>query len=470
MTSSATKPADPLPLSDTVIRRTWTTPRRLAALGVVTVLLVLGLGLLLAASAGAVRNGFDVIGQEAAPQVRSTSDLYFALSDLDAQAANVLLVGTGPALATQRTAALNTYERRRSQADHDVAQVSGTSQLLDQLGRYESLAAQAFLVNQQGHDPLGRPSPAALALYRQATDTMRDALADVRQLTGHESALLDSTYADRRGATTAARTWVVVLGGSAVAALVATQVSLRRRLRRRTNPALLLATALTLATAATGIGVLGVAANELTVAKSDAFDSIIALSQARSISYDANADESRYLVDPQRAARYQRAFLAKSQSLLTVYGDDLPVYEGALDVTLRNYLVGHEDDFAGYFGTEARNVTFPGEQAAVADTLTAYQAYQHDDGHLRALADGGDLTGAVAFDIGTAPGESDHDFTAYDDALVALIQVNQNAFTTAVHNGQSVVAAWRVVLPGIGTLLVLGLVWLGVWPRIAEYR
>jgi hypothetical protein len=38
----------------------------------------------------------------------------------------------------------------------------------------------------------------------------------------------------------------------------------------------------------------------LKVAKQDAFDSILALTQARAVSYDANADESRYLVDPAR--------------------------------------------------------------------------------------------------------------------------------------------------------------------------
>ncbi len=36
-------------------------------------------------------------------------------------------------------------------------------------------------------------------------------------------------------------------------------------------------------------------------AKKDAFDSILALSQTRAVSYDANADESSYLVDPGRA-------------------------------------------------------------------------------------------------------------------------------------------------------------------------
>ncbi|HEY0807096.1 MAG TPA: hypothetical protein VGD84_18650, partial [Pseudonocardiaceae bacterium] len=207
MTASVTR-SEPVPLSRPVAeRRTWTTPQRLAALGALAVLLAVGLGVLVSTTASGVRAGFDVIGQQAAPQVQVSADLYFALSDLDAQAANVLLAG--PVLGTQRTAALHLYEQRRSQADHDLEQAAadaGTdpagqralNSAIDQLGRYESLTAQSFLVNQQGNDPVGRPSPAALALYRQATDTMHATLADVQTLTTRNSALLDSTYATQR--------------------------------------------------------------------------------------------------------------------------------------------------------------------------------------------------------------------------------------------------------------------------------
>jgi hypothetical protein len=215
--------------------------------------------------------------------------------------------------------------------------------------------------------------------------------------------------------------------------------------RRRTNPALIAATVLTVLLTAIGIGLLTSTAEQLRVAKADAFDSIIALSHARSVSYDANADESRYLVDPQRASQYQQAFQAKSQSLL-------------------------DSSSNGYLGTEMRNITFPGERAAAERMLAAYQAYQDDDRQLRSLATSGDLTAAVAFDIGTAPGNSDYAFTQYDNALVAVIQINQNAFTTAVRDGQAATADWTGLVPGSGTLLIIGLVGLGLWPRMAEYR
>jgi len=445
------------------------------------VLVTVGLGLLVGTTVAAVAGGFAVIGDQAAPQVRTSADLYFALSDLDAQAANVLLVGTDPALADDRTAARNLYEQRRVQADHDIdraAQDAGAdpatqqtiATTMDQLGRYESLVAQAVQLNQLGHDSTGRPSASTLASYRQATDTMRGILADVQRLISQNHDVLDATYANERGRALDTGVWVGVVGGASVVALVGLQVLLRRRLRRTVNPALLLATALCLTLTVGGISVLASAAGQLLVAKSDAFDSIIALSQARAISYDANADESRYLVDPQRATQYQQAFLAKSQSLLDLPGATIDRYDTTFADALRAYQANQADiRFTGYFGTEMRNITFTGERAAAERVLATYQTYQRDDRRLRATT-AHDPTAAIRFDIGTTPGTSNYDFDQFDGALTRLIQINQNAFDTATRAGQGDLAGWDLPIPGLGVLLIIGLAVTGLWPRMAEYR
>jgi hypothetical protein len=474
--------ADTDPLAPATGRRSWSTPRWLAVLGIVIVVLAAGLGVFIATTAGSVSSGVNVIGGQTAPQVRVTTDLYFVLSDLDAQAANALLVGTGPAMAAQRTAALNLYDQRRQQADSDLQQASadgGTDALaqqvvrntLNQLGQYESLVAQAILVNQQGADPAGRPSSATLALYRQATDTMRGALTNVQTLTNHNHGILDSTYAADHGNALNLRIWIAVLGGLLVVALIGLQVQLRMRQRRRLNPALLLATVVGLVVTILGVGLLSTEANDLKVAKQDAFDSIVALSQSRAVSYDANADESRYLVDPQRAAQYQQAFLTKSQSLATLPGAGIFQYDAALAAALNNYRKDNANvGFGGFFGTELNNITFPGERTAAEGTLAAYQVYQLDDRHLRSLATEGNLSAAIAFDIGTTPGNSDYAFTQYDAALVAVIQINQNAFDAAVHDAQTQLTGWTTIIPGLASLLIVGLTALGLWRRVSEYR
>jgi hypothetical protein len=63
-------------------------------------------------------------------------------------------------------------------------------------------------------------------------------------------------------------------------------------------------------------------ADQFKRAKQDAFDSINALTRARAISYDANADESRWLLD--RNAALQGGFFAKASQIAAVPGVDGP--------------------------------------------------------------------------------------------------------------------------------------------------
>ena len=262
-----------------------------------------------------------------------------------------------------------------------------------------------------------------------------------------------------------------MLGGLLVLVLVAIQVQLWLRQRRKLNPALLGATVVALLVTVLGVAALGSEAASLRTAKQDAFDSIVALAQARAVSYDANADESRYLVDPQRAAQYQQAFETKIQSLASFPSVGLARYEPALSTAMDNYRKNNADvGFGGYFGKELNNVTFAGEGQAAQHTIAAFQTYLTDDQHLRAFNTSGNLSGAIQFDISTAPGNSDYAFNAYDSALVELIGINQNAFTASIGQAQSALAGWTLLVPGIAALLILGLTALGLWPRIAEYR
>ncbi len=57
-------------------------------------------------------------------------------------------------------------------------------------------------------------------------------------------------------------------------------------------------------------------ADHLRKAKEEGFDSILALSRTRAISNSANADETRFLLDPGRADAYEQVYLSKSQTVL----------------------------------------------------------------------------------------------------------------------------------------------------------
>ena len=474
-----------IPAVPAVVRgaRMRNTPERVRVLAAAAICVTVALAAVTAVVFASVSDGLQVIGHQAAPEVTATTDLYFHLNDMDAQVANVLLVGDQRGLGVGRAGALNIYAQDRTQADRALEQagaVAGTSPsagralrtVLDGLGRYEALAAQAIYIDGQRPGQPGRPPAAALTAYRQATDLMRTSILPAAQdLTNAYAASLDATYQANRSSAEDGAAWLVLLGLAGVAILITLQLYVTLRHRRLLNPALALATLIVVVLAVAGATSLAAQAGHLQVAKKDAFDSILALSEARAVSYDANADESRFLVDPGRAAQYQQAFLTKSLRLANVGQVAIFGYDAALARDIGAYHASHADvRFGGYLGAEFRNITFPGERAAAQRTLLAYQVYERDDRHIRALNTQGNLRGAIAFDTSYAPGNSNWAFGRYDSALVSVIKINQDAFNQAVAAGQQGVRGWTWLIPGVAALLAIGAVLLGVGPRLAEYR
>jgi hypothetical protein len=424
---------------------------------------------------------------------------------MDAQVANVLLVGGDTALAADRSQDLGLYASDRSAADADLQQAAELPQptgpdrppgtaasslaeqrelrsVLDDAGQYEALVADAILADQQSARAAGHAPAAALAYYRQATDLMQTGiLPQVSSLIGNNATRLDSADQAGLSQSTAGIAITAALGLALIGTLAAFQVYLAIRFRRMVNPALAAATLLVIAVTGFACGTFSSETGQLRVAKHDAFDSIIALSQARAVSHAANADESRYLIDPGRAAQYQQAFLADSEQLAAVGTATIASYGTALDRDIAAYQAssgGQPPVFGGYLGAEFRNFTFPGERQAAVRALLAYQGYETADRHLRALA-ASNVSEAVAFDIGTSPGQSDWAFNRYATALSSVIAVNADGFTTAIAAGER--AAGRdgglpvpgplrgAVIPAVA-LLLAGLAFLGVRPRLAEYH
>jgi hypothetical protein len=460
-----------------------TDPGRIRALAAAAITVPVALGVVLVALFGNVSSGLGLIGNQAAPEVTASTSLYFHLNDMDAQVANVLLVGNTTGLGLDRQQAQAIYASDRGQADQALQQaavVAGSNPnaqravraVLNGLGQYEALAAEAMYLDVQAGAPAGRPPAVALALYRQATDEMRTSILPAAQsLTGANAAALSSAYQATHGTAQAGVWWTVLLGLLALAALIALQAYLSLGHRRLVSLPLAAASVVVLVLTILAATALSAQATHLRVAKVEAFDSILALSQARAVSYDANADESRFLVDPGRAAFYQQGFLTKSDQIANLPGVGIFSYDAALARVVDAYRGDHANvGFGGYLGAEFRNITFPGEQAAAWKTLLAYQVYERDDRHIRALNATGNLRGAIAFDTNYATGNSNWAFSQYDNALVSVIGINQRAFSQAIQAGQQGLSGWTGVIPiGFAALIVL-LVLVGVRPRLAEYH
>jgi hypothetical protein len=195
------------------------------------------------------------------------------------------------------------------------------------------------------------------------------------------------------------------------------------------------------------------------------------LRQARAVSYDANADESRYLLDPGRVARYEQDFFDKATEVADVGAGDLSEYDARLRVLMNVYRADRSDmRIDGFFGAELNNITFPGERHAAELVMATYQQYQHADRIIRQMVADGRLHEAIVFCVDSSAPTSNYYFAKYDRALTDLIDINQRAFDSAIAAGGAELAGWTGTIPyGVGFLVVV-LVAVGVWPRLAEYR
>lgn len=484
-----TAPAKP---SGAISRALGRTPRRLMMLGAALEAAVAVFIAVLISGMSGTDDGMAALSAKAA-EAKAADDLYLHLTDMDAQAADALLVGYHPTGSVPREVSaatdMGTYDAERSAADADLqllglnpALAAQVRALLDALGGYESLIGQAVYVDQGtlSEAPAAPPRP-ALGLYEQATASMhRDILAAASQIRDEDDREINASYSAARDSASLEAALVAVLGVLLLALLIGADRYLSRRFRRVFAPALALA-ALTVATVtATAVADFVAATHDYQVAKQDAFDSVSALTNAEAISYDANADESRWLLD--RSGTYQAGFFADADRIAHMYALDAGTaakdpasYYSALEAaTTRLTLNGSQNtdshvEIGGYLGSELANITFDGEARAAYDTADAFNTYIQIDSTIRGQANSGDLTTAVNIDIGTAPGDSNSSFDAYIKALRNVVDINQGAFTAAISDGESGLSAWSWLSYLVGTAL-LALIAAALYPRLREYR
>lgn len=462
-------------------RRYWATlPARLRFLRAVTVSLTAALALLLLLAGQAATGTWDSVADRDAPRTTSAADLNLALNDMDAQAANILLsngnAGQGR-LVTPYDKAIGFYGAARREIGHDLRALAVAAQgdradertvesLTDGFAEYQELLGRAL--ENDGHNG---GKAAALADYRRATDLLQQhLLPDARALVESNDRAFDGQYARARSGLSAQLVAVLALGALLLAVLGLLQWCLARRFHRVLNPGVLAATVCTLVAVVLGAQLLSSSAADLRVARRDAFDSVVALSRARAVAYDANADESRYLLDPERRDRYARSFLAKSQQLYGVKGATPGTYYDGLAATWKAYRDDRNDlRFTGEFRRELDNITFPGERAAAEKTVDAFAVYQRDDRTIRALLAAGREHEAAEFCMGWEPGTSNAHFGEWMAALDQVTGINRAHFESSVREGRSTVG---VLLPWAGGLLLAAaaLTALGLRPRLAEFR
>jgi hypothetical protein len=371
-----------------------------------------------------VQHQVRVIGDEAAPQAANAADLYFALSDLDAQVARLLLTTGRDELAGSRIDALGTYRERSDQVDVALQRALAVAadrdlvlRLLHDLGAYRERVWQALTAG-----------PSATGYYTQATNILHlDLLPTATSLREASEKRLDRAYEAKHATQVTGVTLVVVLGGALVILLIGLQVWLARRFRRVLSPALVAATGLTVLLLIPLATVLVVQEQILAKARDESLVPFLDLSRARAVSYDAAADTSRYLITD-GLSRYREDFDRKADAL----------QEGL-----------------GPYATE--------------QVVTRWQAYRAGHDRIVELADGGKRAEAIGALTGIGRGEAAFDFSYYDAAVAEITASRRDDFDMALRDAGILLTGWPFVPAAVLGLVIL-LVPLSVRKRFAEYR
>jgi hypothetical protein len=440
-----------------------TTPGRLKA-GLGLVLLLAGLfAVTVAVVVLEYRQGLQTLGKDAAPSIIVAQGIRANLADMHSHAANLLLEKPGAG-----GPAAKDYERRRLEVVEGLLQAAGNvtygdaervplRKLLDNFGTYQALIAEARTLHARG-------DAAYLAKHQQA-DRLHHAelLPAAAALDQANLAELQKGYRGQQAVRWGCLVVLVVLAAALLTALVLTQLFLARRMRRTLNPGLAAATVLAAGFLLVTLSAVWSSGTALRLAKEDAFDSIHALWQARADAYDANGEESRWLLDRSQASAHEKAYREQVARLVKLpEGMTLPALLAEID---KGKL---PRGFEGHFATELNNITFQGERTAAVEALKRFARYVALDDEIRKLERDGKHAAAVALCLGNKPGESNWAFDQFDEALGKTIDINHHEFEAAITRGFRRLAGlewWAAaVAVGVGVLAYLGL-----RPRLREY-
>ena len=292
------------------------------------------------------RDGLRTIGHGAGPQVVAVGDLNYALSDMNAQVASILLSETDGNIGVSGDAALKQYQQRRSEASQAVLQavnVAGEDAdqrdtiraVLDDLGSYERLASQAMAFAGEGeHDR-------ALEIYQEATRLMKgELLPAAAQTTKESDQSVQRTYETTSSNARLLPIWIGGLGLLTIVALIALQIYLAARFRRLFNPALVVATLGIFALLIACIFGLRSAGDNLQVAKEDGHDEILSVSLTRGTNKTLQSDEATYRLEMQQ-------FVDSAQKRGDIEDRMGPLQDGfeSTDKTMVSLIDSHEKVF-----------------------------------------------------------------------------------------------------------------------------
>jgi hypothetical protein len=443
--------------------RNWNTPQRYKAFqyaiwGFSGILLISVIS-----AVGAQRNTTQQVGRDSAESVLYAERLKNTVAGMDAFTANELLSDSNSSLAK---AAFEGYQGRyKDYVDRSIkltenitygdAERIPVKLIQENMGEYIRLLQKARDFKAQGK------SAEMLVPYREAIDLLDNKIIpQMDQLAKVNHTQMQRQIKDDRSG--AALFGIVVVGGLLLASLVVLQLFLLQKTKRQFNLPLLGATLISAIFLFYSAVSLSRAASSLAVARDDAFPSLKSMREARSLSYRANADESRYLLDTENKQVHENRFRQKVKDIMNL-PRDLELEDISRKITSNSKADLRR--VKGLVAGAVNNITFPGEGPALIEAMRAWKNYVDVDEEIRQKERSGDRQGAINICVG----KSDELYEKFKDALEKVQIINEEAMKKSLDESDHVLAYFEVQA-AIALLLVAILTQYGLRPRIKEYQ
>ena len=411
----------------------------------------------------AQRQAIKTVGRDAAPSILTAQQLQDSFADMDASLANELLLKPG-----ENQQALADFEKNRKKIADRLVAAARNITYPEEEGIVQSLQlnGSAYLLKlQEARDTHKRGDTiGTLNIYRSAATLIdRQIIPQAEQLSRVNAQELEKTYANQSFMNGGIALLITIVGLVQIVILVMIQIFLYRRMRRMLNLPLLGATIIAIIFLGYTLSSFVSATNNLKVAKADAFDSLRALRQMRSLSYKANADESRYLLDRSNAIVHEQSFNDKITKILTIPANQ------SLDSILANVQQKKPTpELTGLFAGALNNITFKGERELAIDTLKLFKEYLAIDKQIRQLSSSGKIAEAIALCIGTKPGESNWAFDRYKNKHTELMNLNKKEFEDNIKLGAQHLDNYEIIA-AVALSSIASLTLFGLRPRLVEY-
>jgi hypothetical protein len=443
--------------------RNWNTPQRYKAFQYAIWGLSGAMLVTVISAVGNQRTTTQQIGRDSAGSVLMAERWKDTVAGMDAFTANELLTTPGSTPAQEAIKGYNDrykayVERLISLTEnitYDDAERKPIMEVQEKMGEYIRLLQKTRDLQAQGKQA------EMLVIYREASTLLdKEILPKIDELSRVNYEQMQKQI--KRDSAGVSLFGVVLVGGLLIGAMVGLQLFLVQRTKRQFNRPLLVATAIAGIFLLHSAFALSRAASALKVAQEDAFPSLYSIRKARALSYQANSDESRYLLDKANAATHEASFRAKVDQIMTL-PRDVTIENIKLKITTNSKT--DLNRVTGLVAGAVKNITFEGEGDALVESLRAWQNYVDVDAKIRQKERAGDHQGAINICLG----ESDAAYETFKKKLQKVQEINEKAMKESLEKSDRALAFFEVQA-AIALLLVVCLTQYGLKPRIKEYQ